>query len=177
MTTITLPLSHLLAANEFVSKDKTRYYLNGVYLHARDNKIHAVATDGHRLIDIPSIEYSGDMAVIVPSDAIKKLKAVKHIAEVKITIDALKLKIEYAGMTINCDAIDATYPDYMRVKPSGDVVAIPSIGFNAKYLGDFAKVNKLLGLSTHIKFEFFGTGSPCRITTDLYDAVLMPVRI
>lgn len=49
----TLPattIAEMLAKTRFaISSDQTRFYLNGIYLHAIDDRLHAVATDGHRL--------------------------------------------------------------------------------------------------------------------------------
>src|SRR5437763_13556350 len=50
-------LKRLIDKTQFaISTEETRYYLNGIYLHAAGNgqtqKLHAVATDGHRLAQV-----------------------------------------------------------------------------------------------------------------------------
>ena len=59
------------------SNEQTRYYLNGVYLHARDDKLRLVATDGHRLgwADVtPNREIPEHLpGIIVPRQAVGDL--------------------------------------------------------------------------------------------------------
>ena len=52
-------LGRLIDKTRFaISTEETRYYLNGIYLHATDNNgvatLRAVATDGHRLAQVGS---------------------------------------------------------------------------------------------------------------------------
>ena len=62
-----------------ISSEETRYYLNGIYLHAAENDgvavLRAVATDGHRLarFEMPLPEGAQDMpGVIIPRKASTK---------------------------------------------------------------------------------------------------------
>ena len=82
-----------------ISTEETRYYLNGIYLHAKDSDgvkvLRAVATDGHRLarfeMPLPS-GAEGIPGVIIPRKTINELRKL----------------------------IDGTFPDYERVIPSGN---------------------------------------------------------
>ena len=64
-----------------ISTEETRYYLNGVYMHAADfdgsQKLRCVATDGHRLAqidaDLPEAA-NGMPGVIVPRKTVGELR-------------------------------------------------------------------------------------------------------
>ena len=60
-----------------ISTEETRYYLNGIYLHALDNGLmRAVATDGHRLarVELPAPAGAAGMpGVIVPRKTVLEL--------------------------------------------------------------------------------------------------------
>src|SRR5579864_8736042 len=64
-----------------ISTEETRYYLNGIYLHATKNNevpvVRAVATDGHRLarVEITAPEGAAGMpGIIVPRKAVLELR-------------------------------------------------------------------------------------------------------
>lgn len=64
-----------------ISTEETRYYLNGIYIHAaqRDGTdvLRAVATDGHRLasVEVPLPDSAKDMpGVIVPRKTVTELR-------------------------------------------------------------------------------------------------------
>ena len=92
MTVSTLPNKFMLAAQQLrglidrtrfaISTEETRYYLNGIYLHAADSDgtarvLRAVATDGHRLarVEEPLPEGAGSMpGVIAPRKTVAELR-------------------------------------------------------------------------------------------------------
>src|ERR1700735_3124684 len=64
-----------------ISTEETRYYLNGIYLHAAESEgtrvLRAVATDGHRLarVEEPLPEGAGSMpGVIIPRKTVNELR-------------------------------------------------------------------------------------------------------
>ena len=59
-TSVVVPAKILQAAVLCSSKEETRYYLNGVFLHAVDGVFRAVATDGHRMF-VSSCETDKDV--------------------------------------------------------------------------------------------------------------------
>lgn len=116
-------LSWLLAACiPCISTEETRYYLNGIYFHARDGLLAGVSTDGHRL----SL-YQTDIAwpvggQIVPrgvTGVLSQLLAKAGDAEVVVTswADTTRLRIAGPGWSITFKTIDGTFPDYTRVIP------------------------------------------------------------
>jgi DNA polymerase-3 subunit beta len=123
-------LKRLIEKTQFaISTEETRYYLNGIFLHAADVEGHvmlrAVATDGHRLarIDIPAPKGAVGMpGVIVPRKAVAEvLKLVEDPAqEVRVEISTTKVRFTFGDVVLTSKLIDGTFPDYMRVIPSGN---------------------------------------------------------
>ena len=112
-----------------ISTEETRYYLNGVYLHAADNDgasvLRAVATDGHRLarMEVALPEGAGNMpGVIIPRKTVSELyKLVEEGGEtVDIAVSESKIRFEVGNAVLVSKLIDGTFPDYERVIPKGN---------------------------------------------------------
>ncbi len=124
-------LKELIERTQFaISSEETRYYLNGIYLHAiapgkGKARLRAVATDGHRLAraesDAPK-GATGMPAVIVPRKTVGEvLKLLEDgEAEVKIDLSETKIRFEVGGTVLLSKLIEGTFPDYERVIPSGN---------------------------------------------------------
>ena len=112
-----------------VSTEETRYYLNGIYLHAASGEdgqsLRAVATDGHRLArvdsDLPD-GADGMPGVIVPRKAINELRKLIDELDGAVEIDMSDTKIRYTFDTavLTTKLIDGTFPDYERVIPQNN---------------------------------------------------------
>jgi len=105
-----------------ISTEESRYYLNGIFLHVRDDKLAAVATNGHCLTlyrphDAPS--EPGRPGIIVPMaacDPIARLAASAPAA--RIETNGRKLKVSFGeDLIFVTKLIDGTFPDYQRVIP------------------------------------------------------------
>ncbi len=112
-----------------ISNEETRYYLNGIYLHAVDSEGHAmlraVATDGHRLARVEIAAPSGSAGmpgVIIPRKAVNEVqKLIEDLGkEVTIEISPTKARFSFDDVVLITKLIDGTFPDYMRVIPSGN---------------------------------------------------------
>jgi DNA polymerase-3 subunit beta len=112
-----------------MSTEETRYYLNGIYLHAADRDgvkvLRAVATDGHRLarFEMPLPEGAVAMpGVIIPRKAIGELRKLIDEAGDTIRIELSESKIRFAfdHIVLTSKLIDGTFPDYQRVIPQGN---------------------------------------------------------
>ena len=112
-----------------ISTEETRYYLNGVYMHAADGTdgkvLRCVATDGHRLarIDSELPEDASDMpGVIVPRKTVGELRKLLDDDDTVIAVSVSETKVRFAspGITLTSKVIDGTFPDYSRVIPQNN---------------------------------------------------------
>jgi DNA polymerase III subunit beta len=112
-----------------ISTEETRYYLNGIFLHAAENEgvpvLRAVATDGHRLarVEIPLPDGADGMpGVIVPRKTISEVRKLLDDAsdDVTITVSASKIHFTLGPVELTSKLIDGTFPDYQRVIPQGN---------------------------------------------------------
>lgn len=112
-----------------ISTEETRYYLNGIYLHAaKTEKVHvlrAVATDGHRLarVEMPAPEGAkGIPGVILPRKTVGEVRKLidEGSDEIEIALSETKARFTFGGVVITSKLIDGTFPDYERVIPSGN---------------------------------------------------------
>jgi len=111
-----------------ISTEETRYYLNGIYVHAvseGDEKLRAVATDGHRLaraeVDLPE-GANGIPGVIVPRKTVAELRKLidETDGSVKVSLSDTKVRFDFDEAVLISKLIDGTFPDYERVIPSGN---------------------------------------------------------
>jgi DNA polymerase-3 subunit beta len=128
-----------------MSEEETRYYLNGVHVHAAQNGRGCVmvATDGHRLtaIDLPMPAATGALpGVIIPRQAVGAIltlakanpsepvhfrvstKAPRNSEEPNaaklVGGDPHLVEIRIGAFRIISKLIDGTYPDYRRLLPA-----------------------------------------------------------
>jgi DNA polymerase-3 subunit beta len=112
-----------------ISTEETRYYLNGIYLHAAETKgvkmLRAVATDGHRLarLEIPLPEGAEAMpGVIVPRKTVNELHRLLEETNqpVRVALSEAKIRFAFDHVVLVSKLIDGTFPDYERVIPQGN---------------------------------------------------------
>ncbi|MCI5059781.1 MAG: DNA polymerase III subunit beta [Alphaproteobacteria bacterium] len=134
-----MPTSFSLPANDLralidrtrfaMSTEETRYYLNGIYLHAAENDgvkvLRAVATDGHRLarFEMPLPEGAENMpGVILPRKMVAELRKLVDEAgdAIKIDLSESKVRFTFDHIIVTSKLIDGTFPDYQRVIPQGN---------------------------------------------------------
>jgi DNA polymerase-3 subunit beta len=168
----------LKAALVCASSEETRYYLRGVYLTTSG---HLVTTDGHRMF-VARLAERPTADVIVPYDAVTAALKMVGARCKEIEIDLATTRIGQIQFT----PVDGTFPDWRRVVPTGDETPStkPELNdgperahFNHAYIGDFAKIGKLLGgasmlhprSASHPALVTFGERADCF-------GVIMPVR-
>ncbi len=106
-----------------VSKDETRYVLNGVLIEIKQNTLKLVATDGRRLAHIRrEIKNTKKIAakVIVPIKTIQevsKLLSPDKEEEISIGIDKNHLIFQLQQTTIITRLIEGEFPNYEQVLP------------------------------------------------------------
>lgn len=123
----TAQLRRVLDKTRFaMSQEETRYYLNGVYMHAiaDDDRpcLRVAATDGHRLARLEAPLPDGAAAmpgVIIPRKAVAELGRLLDDAEemVQISVSKSKIQFGFGAGRMTSKLIDGTFPDYERVIP------------------------------------------------------------
>ena len=116
-----------------ISTEETRYYLNGIYLHAAKSKmgsletpvLRAVATDGHRLarVEMPLPDGAeGIPGVIIPRKTVTEIrKLVDEAADrIELSLSDNKIRFGFDSVVLTSKLIDGTFPDYERVIPVGN---------------------------------------------------------
>ena len=109
-----------------ISTEETRYYLNGIYLHAATGAegpvLRAVATDVHRLarVEVPVPEGAAGMpGVIIPRKTVAELRKLidEESGEVEIGLSDTRIQFKAGAVTLTSKLIDGTFPEYERVIP------------------------------------------------------------
>ena len=182
MTDVYIPADYLRAAMICASTEKTRYYLNGVYVDAAG---FIVSTDGHRAF-IGRFDpcEAGDGSqrpapasfggYIIPLATLKRVLTGNKARLIAVSggeIDGLRY-----------EPIDGTFPDWRRIVPPAEASGEPA-QFNPGYVADMGKIGALIGdggkgkLGAH--FHHNGAGNPVGVTfpgaPDAF-GVLMPIR-
>ncbi len=112
-----------------ISTEETRYYLNGIYLHATERDgvkvLRAVATDGHRLasVEVPLPPGAEAMpGVIVPRKTVAELRKLidETTDDVAVSLSETKIRFAFGSAVLTSKLIDGTFPDYERVIPAGN---------------------------------------------------------
>lgn len=112
-----------------ISTEETRYYLNGIFVHAvgegKNKLLRAVATDGHRLarVEVPLPAGAVGMpGVIIPRKAIYELKKLLDDGEgdVTLSLSENKVRFTFGNAILISKLIDGNFPDYERVIPSNN---------------------------------------------------------
>lgn len=119
----TATLIDLLESTHFaMAHQDVRYYLNGLLLEIDNNRIRAVATDGHRLaLTERSIEFETDgmRQCIVPRKGVLELVRLLNVAEdnVRVTLGENHLRVACGHQALTTKLVDGRFPDYERVIP------------------------------------------------------------
>lgn len=112
-----------------ISTEETRYYLNGIYVHAASENgagvLRAVATDGHRLarFQVPLPAGAAEIpGVIVPRKTVQELRKLIDETEesIEVALSETKIRLSFGDVLLISKLIDGTFPDYERVIPSGN---------------------------------------------------------
>ncbi len=110
-----------------ISTEETRYYLNGIYLHAPEGEsgrvLRAVATDGHRLARVEVEPVPAGAAsipgVIIPRKTVNELRKLldEQSGEVEIKLSETRIQFRVGSVLLTSKLIDGTFPEYERVIP------------------------------------------------------------
>jgi DNA polymerase-3 subunit beta len=123
-------LKRLVDKTQFaISTEETRYYLNGIYLHAAGSEkaqtLRAVATDGHRLaqVELPLPEGAVGMpGIILPRKTVIEVQRLieDNNLDVAVELSQGKIRFTFGDVVLTSKLIDGTFPDYGRVIPANN---------------------------------------------------------
>ena len=121
VTVSQVALGRLLDKTHFsMAQQDVRYYLNGLLLETGNNKLRAVATDGHRLA-LCEVDLEGDaeeQQVIVPRKGVLELqRLMSGEGELTIELGSNHIRIQLEGIRFTSKLIDGRFPEYERVIP------------------------------------------------------------
>ena len=188
----------LKAAALAISKDETRYYLNGVCLEFCGEHAVFVATDGHRLaafkVPGPNPETPPPVsAIIIPRDIIEKIKISAKAGDAPLAelepATGGEWIIRFDGTAVLFRPLDGTFPNWRRVLPSDDSKERGIGGhFNTAYLESFSEMRRVAlnlkksGTAAHAQVMHNGRENPAFVwlmdeTPELHGfGVIMPMR-
>jgi DNA polymerase-3 subunit beta len=104
-----------------VSKDETRYVLNGILIEIKDNNIKTVATDGRRLnlietrVELPQ---KINKKIIIPAKTTQELvRNLNQAGDVRIVFSDNQVCFEFDNTLLTTRLIEGEFPDYKKVIP------------------------------------------------------------
>lgn len=105
-----------------MAQQDVRYYLNGLMIELMNNKIIAVATDGHRLAFSQAdvmLDTNDSRQVIIPRKAINEISRLLEDSdnEIKISLSENHIRINFDDIIFTSKLIDGKFPDYQQVIP------------------------------------------------------------
>jgi DNA polymerase III subunit beta len=118
-------LRDVIAKTAFsMAQQDVRYYLNGLLLETGENRLRAVATDGHRLAlcDLQAVVTdTAVQQVIVPRKGVLELQRLlgESDTQAKIELGMNHLRVSLPGLRFTSKLIDGRFPEYERVVPKG----------------------------------------------------------
>lgn len=180
MLKITVPADTIKALLMIAAEHDVRYYLNAVAVDHSATGTVLVVTDGHRLLAVPvlpeQLEVCDYGVTIIPRDTLKAVKCNPYTKAITITLDGDTITIEGAT-TATCKAVAGTFPNWRKVVPL--TVDGQPAQYQGAYLGDFKKVNVLLGgKKDSSPFIHYNGAAPARVIFSNREAVgvIMPMR-
>ncbi|MBU4488044.1 MAG: DNA polymerase III subunit beta [Candidatus Omnitrophica bacterium] len=115
-------LKNMLSMTAFaMSRDETRYILNGVHMLIKKNTIRMVATDGRRLALIEkeaTLEKNIEKSIIIPTKAVQELlRNLKDDGEVTVSFSENQMMFNLGDIVIISRLIEGEFPNYEQVIP------------------------------------------------------------
>jgi DNA polymerase-3 subunit beta len=119
-------LKYLLGKTAFaMANQDVRYYLNGLLLEVKRDRLRTVATDGHRLAKVEeevALEIAEEIQVILPRKTVLELNRLLGVGEggggmVRIEISKKAFRVYMDDVVVTSKLVDGRYPDYEKVIP------------------------------------------------------------
>ena len=116
-------LKGLIEATSFaMAQQDVRYYLNGMLWELNENKLRAVATDGHRMAlcdGVCEVAVVEPITSIIPRKGIIELSRLLDENDVKVAMGSNHIRVTGGDYCFTSKLVDGAYPDYDRVLPKG----------------------------------------------------------
>lgn len=106
-----------------ISREETRYYLNGINFSQDGGVYRFVSTDGHRLtccaFPLPDADESPPPPVIIPRKAVTLAMALWGKEPVRLSLNSsgTRARLAFGDTVLTLKPIDGTFPDYARIIP------------------------------------------------------------
>jgi DNA polymerase-3 subunit beta len=106
-----------------MSTEETRYYLNGIYVHAtEDGKLRAVATDGHRMARMQAPlpkGAEGIPGVIISRKTIAQIQdmGADLDQDLEIGLSETQISVRFQNAYLISRLVDGQFPEYERIVP------------------------------------------------------------
>lgn len=106
-----------------VSRDETRYVLNGILLSVKGDVFRCVATDGRRLAMFETktgTKAKKEIDVIIPTKAVQELsKLLTWEGNIQLAVFQNKIVFAVGGTFLSATLIEGKFPNYDQVIPRG----------------------------------------------------------
>lgn len=156
----------LLEVLPAADKGKTRKYLAGAFMHTISGKLHAIATDGNKMlrVDVPAEHFSIDRTLIIPTSAVLMLNRLLHQVEAG-DVTLRRSRAAFAASTLDfemiCGLVEGPYPEYERVIPrAGSAAALPQ---RAELMDALTRLNAVAQGAARLVALAWNEGGPLRL--------------
>ena len=157
-------LESIKKASAMAGQNDVRHYLNGVALDVKKDRMHVVATDGHRLIKIEvscNSELEKDRVLIIPNDSIAGFIRCVEDKEVVMQVAHNFVRFSDEQVEFQTQLIEGRYPDYERVIPKANNLDFTFIG---KEIKDAVSRASVFGNGKTTPLRLLVKDSECSIT-------------
>jgi DNA polymerase-3 subunit beta len=109
-----------------LSKEDTRYALQGMYVANKEGKLHFVGSDGYRLALYMHEGISLEEDLLFPRKSLKVLEKLlkETLGEVEVGKDENFVHVKGEGWHLSARLLEGEYPDYMAVIPTDYTIKV-----------------------------------------------------
>ena len=160
-------------ASNFVSKDVSRYLLQGIHIRVTEKNISIESTDGHRafIFTFPnnSIGFKGNKNIIIPGTVFKT--KVKNATKIIVSEDLISfMNDEIFLHSVAFRKFEGTFPSIDQIVPdtfknNWQELSIKGFHYNAKYLKEFSQVVEKFNKEKCITFKGNNNINPFMLST------------
>ena len=101
------------------SSDEARPVLTGLYLHTKDKKLFAAATDSYRLAEKRIGDEAQEVDLLIPASSLQEVvRVMSDDGDVHIEYDEQQAVFSVGSIELITRLIEGAYPDYRKLLPS-----------------------------------------------------------